>query len=191
MINTKSLKLMSTVFVVSALLVGCGDKAEQSGADTGTGTETQTQTESGTEKETSKENESKENEMKYIEKEELKEAIDSDSKEYIILDVRKAEDYNKAHVKGAYTADQDAANKGGDDAKGIENLKVALKEATGEETGNTDSKYALVCYSGKSYAQKATDLMLEMGISADQIYTLQGGMKAWESGGDEYKELLK
>ena len=47
MINTKSLKLMSTVFVVSALLVGCGDKAEQSGADTGTGTETQTQTESG------------------------------------------------------------------------------------------------------------------------------------------------
>ena len=129
------------------------------------------------------------NEMQYIEKEDLKEAVDSN--EYVILDARKVEDYEKAHIEGAYMADVDAANKGGDDEAGKESLKTALKEATGSETGNADDKYALVCYSGKSYAQKATDLMIEMGISKDQIYTLDGGMEEWEKGGDEYKELLK
>ena len=176
MIKRKSIKLISTALLLSVLLVGCGEKTEQTDAGTGAGTDSEVQ---------------KENEMKYIKMESLKDSIDSDSKEYVILDVRKIEDYDKAHIIDAYTADQDAANKGGDDAKGIENLKVALNEATGNEVGNPDSKYALVCYSGKSYAQKATDLMLEMGISADQIYTLEGGMKAWESGGDDYKGLLK
>lgn len=128
------------------------------------------------------------NAMNYIEKEELKDNIDSD--EYVILDVRKAEDYQKEHIDGAYLADQDAANKGGDDEAGIENLKTALEEATGNETGNGDEKYALVCYSGKSYAQKATDLMIEMGIPKENIYTLKGGMEDWEKGGDDYKELL-
>ena len=70
-------------------------------------------------------------------------------------------------------------------------LKTALKEATGSETGKDGIKYALVCYSGKSYAQKATDLMIEMGIPKENIYTLDGGMKDWEAGGDEYKALLK
>lgn len=168
----KSLILITVLLVLSVLVVACGAKEEQTG------------TEKGIEKGT-------ENKMQYVEKENLKEAIESKSNEYIILDVRKVEDYNKEHLAGAHTADQDAANKGGDDAAGTANLKSTLKEVTGNETGNADSKYALVCYSGKSYAQKATDLMLEMGISADQIYTLEGGMEAWENGGDEYKGLLE
>lgn len=129
------------------------------------------------------------NEMQYIEKEDLKDAVGTDK--YVVLDARKTKDYEKSHIEGSYLADQDAANKGGDDEAGKANLKKALKEATGDESGKEGDKYALVCYSGQSYAQKATDLMIEMGIPKENIYTLDGGMKAWESGGEEYKELLK
>lgn len=139
MIEKKLLKLMSVLLIFSLLLVGCGKEEKEEAA----------------------------NPMNYIGVEDLKAAIDSDSDEYIILDVRKVEDYNTSHIVGAYEADQDAANKGGDDETGIANLKAALKAATGSETGNADNKYALVCYSGKSYAQKATDLMIGMGISPD------------------------
>lgn len=162
MIKNKSLKLIPVLLILSLLLVACG-QSQETGA----------------------------NPMKYIGVEDLKQSIESGSNDYVILDVRKVEDYNTSHIVGAYTADQDAANKGGDDAAGTANLKKALKEATGSEVGNSGDKYALVCYSGKSYAQKATDLMIEMGISADQIYTVEGGMKAWEDGGDAYTDLLE
>lgn len=132
-----------------------------------------------------------ENPMNYIGVEDLKESIESGSDDYVILDVRKIEDYNDSHIVGSYAADQDAANKGGDDEQGIENLKKALTEATGNEVGNSDDKYALVCYSGQSYAQKATDLMIEMGISKDQIFTVKDGMKAWEDGGEDYEKYLE
>ena len=128
--------------------------------------------------------------MQYIGAEVLKTSIESGADDYIILDVRKAEDYSTSHIAGSYGADQDAA-KDGDDKSGTANLKAALKEATGNETGNSDDKYALVCYSGKVYAQTATDLMIKMGISADNIYTLEGGIKAWNEGGDDYKGLLE
>lgn len=165
MIKNKVLKFIPVLIVLSLLLAACTPAKE------------------------SKEEVS--NPMQYVKPEALKEAIVSESNEYIILDVRKVEDYNTSHIVGAIGADQDAANKGGDDAAGIANLKEALKEATGSEVGNSGEKYALVCYSGKSYAQKATDLMIEMGISADQIYTLEGGMTAWTEAGDDYKGLLE
>lgn len=169
--NKKALKLISTLSIISVLLVGCG-KSDQNANEA-------SKTEGVT------------NQMQYVEKEKLKEVIESKSDEYVILDVRKADDYEKAHIDGSYGADQHAANKEGDNATGTKNLKETLKEATGNETGTEDAKYALVCYSGKSYAQKATDLMIEMGIPKDKIYTLEGGMEAWEKGGDEYKGLLK
>lgn len=160
--NYKGLKLLSVLLVLSLLIVGCA-------------------------KDTSS---VPENEMKYIDKDQVKEIVETDSDEYILLDVRQSKDYDKEHIKGSYLADQHAANKEGKDEVGIENLKTTLKEATGSETGSPDKKYALVCYSGQSYAQKATDLMIDIGISPDQIYTLEGGMKDWEGGGDEYKNLL-
>jgi len=158
-----SLKLMAVLLVLSLLLVACGTKTEPVAVT---------------------------NQMKYVSVEDVKKSVESESGDYIILDVRKVDDFNKNHIIGSVSGDVDAANKGGDDAKGTENLKVALKEATGSETGKDGSKYALVCYSGKSYAQKATDLMIEMGISADSIFTVEGGMTAWEEAGEEYKNLL-
>lgn len=159
--KSRVLKLMSIMLIAVVALTGCGKKEEAK------------------------------NEMKYISPEDVKEALESNSDDYQLLDVRKVEDYETSHIKGAQDADVDAANKGGDDAAGTESLKKGLSEATGSETGNPDDKYVLICYTGKSYAQKATDLMIEMGISADQIYTLEGGMEAWENGGEEYKNLLE
>lgn len=166
MMKNKSLKLLSILLVLSLLLVGCGQATKEANQNEAA------------------------NQMQYIGPKTLKTSIESGSDDYVILDVRKVEDFNTSHISGAYEADVDATNKGGDDEAGKVSLKSALLEATGSETGNSDEKYALVCYSGKSYAQKATDLMIDMGISKDQIYTVEGGMKAWEEGGDDYKALL-
>ena len=160
--KNKSLKAVLILLMLSLLLVACMGKTEETTS----------------------------NPMQYIKPDALKGAIDSGSGEYILLDVRKAEDFNSSHIVGSYSADQDAA-KDGDDKEGTANLKAALKEATGNETGGADSKYALVCYSGKVYAQTGTDLMIKMGISADKIYTLEGGMKAWSEAGDDYEGLLE
>ncbi len=129
-------------------------------------------------------------EMQYLKIEDLKADIDAAANGYVVVDVRKLEDYNKGHIKGSYTADLDAA-KNGDDQSGITNLKAALNEAVGSETGTPDSKYVLVCYSGKTYAQKGTDLLLEMGVAGSNIYTLEGGMKAWEGAGADFKSLVE
>lgn len=162
LMRNKSLKLLSVLLILTLVLVGC-DQNKATDSD---------------------------NKMKYVTKEEVKEDIDSGNDDYILLDVRQAKDYEDEHLKGSYLADQHEANKNGKDEIGIDHLKTALKEATGNEKGDPDDKYALMCYSGQSYAQKGTDLLIELGISPEQIYTIEGGMKDWEAGGDEYKNLL-
>lgn len=164
----KSLKLMSIFLLIAVVLVGCGQAATPASPA-----------------------ESEAAQMQYVSPEDLKADIEAGSNDYIVLDVRKVADYETSHIKGAITADVDAANKGGDDEAGIVSLKKGLMEATGSETGSEDAKYALICYSGKSYAEKATELLLEMGVSAENIYTLEGGMKAWEGAGDDYNALLE
>lgn len=159
------LKVVSILLLISLLIVGCGKSSDTGGAGNN-------------------------NPMNYVKAEALKESIESGSNDYVILDVRKIADYNEAHIKGAFSADQDKA-KDGDSADGTANLKAALKEATGNEAGSADNKYVLACYKGKSYAQTATDLLIEMGVKADQIYTLEGGLEAWRSGGDDYTKLLQ
>ena len=130
-------------------------------------------------------------ERNYISKEEVKKIIEEDLDDYIFLDLRKLGDYNESHIKVAHSADIDAANNGGDDEAGIESLKSTLKEATGSEKGREEDKYVLICCSGNSYAKKGTQLLIEMGISEEQIFTLKGGMEAWEKGGKDYKKFLE
>lgn len=96
---------------------------------------------------------------------------------YLIVDVRKAEDYKTAHIPGAINADMDKA-KDGDFQSGVDNMKAALKEATGSETG-ADKKMVLVCYSGKKYAQAGTNVLSAIGADMGNVTTLEGGMKAW------------
>lgn len=68
----------------------------------------------------------------------------------MFIDLRKADDYEAGHIKGAIAADMDAC-KGGDFQNGVDTMKAALKDATGSESG----------------------------ADMDDVFTLEGGMKAW------------
>ncbi|MDO5690270.1 MAG: rhodanese-like domain-containing protein [Tissierellia bacterium] len=173
--RNKSLKFISVLLLLAMVLSGCSQPA----------TETAETTEAAT-----TEAAAATNEMKYVTPEDLKADIEGNTGEYVVLDVRKIADYDTAHIDGSISADLDAA-KEGDDEDGKAKLKAALKEATGDEAGKEGTKYALVCYSGKSYAQKGTDLLIDLGVPADSIFTLEGGVKAWEDKGDDYKSLMK
>lgn len=91
----------------------------------------------------------------------------------LFIDNRKAADYDKGHIDGAILADMDKA-KGGD----LKNGEEAMKKAIGDAK---DKKIILVCYSGKSYAQAGTDVLKALGYDMSKVYTLEGGMKAWDA----------
>ena len=95
----------------------------------------------------------------------------------IILDVRKAADYEAGHIPGAVNADMDAA-KDGDNETGVANMKAAMQKATGTDNGG-DKDIILVCYSGNRYAQAATNILAALGANMDNVLTMEGGMKAW------------
>lgn len=100
-----------------------------------------------------------------------------DSSNYVFIDLRKADDCKAGHIKGAIAADMDAC-KGGDFQNGVDTMKAALKDATGSESG-ADKKLLLICYSGKTYAQAGTNVLSVIGANMDDVFTLEGGMKAW------------
>lgn len=99
------------------------------------------------------------------------------SEDMVILDVRKVADYEAGHIPGAYSADMDAA-KAGDNESGLTNMKAALQEATGTDNGDGKT-LVLVCYSGKTYAQAATNILGALDADMENVKTLEGGMKAW------------
>lgn len=115
--------------------------------------------------------------MSYKTVDELK--ADLGSSDVVVIDVRKVADYQAGHIKGAVSADMDAA-KAGDSESGTANMKAALKEATGSEDGD-GKELVLVCYSGKSYAQAGTNILDSMGVDMTTVKTLEGGMEAWGS----------
>lgn len=158
--------LIAMMLLVSLLLVACGQEKKSEAP------------------------EAPANPMQYIKVGDLKTDMEGDGK-YLILDVRKDEDFQKSHLKGSFGSDMDKANKEGDKEDGIAKMKATLKEATGSETGKDDTKVVLVCYSGKTYAQAATDALAAIGFNKDNVYTLEGGMKEWEAGGEEYKALME
>lgn len=131
------------------------------------------------------------NPMQYISIEDLKTDIDAGSAGYVLLDARKAADFDAGHIVGAYSGDVDAAINGDDHDTAKANLQAALKNATGNDNGDNDHKYVLICYSGKRYAQQATNYMVDMGIAPENIYTLEGGFTAWSEAGDDYTGLVE
>ena len=114
----------------------------------------------------------------YISKEDLKADIDG-NQEYKILDVRQAAKYTEKHIVGAVSADVDGAVTKADVATATKNIEAAIK---GDPAG---TKYAVICNSGRSYAQAATEIMIEAGISNSNIFTLTGGMSK-DAGGWDY-----
>lgn len=163
---TKIAACAVTVALAGGLLAGCSSSepaADTSNGDTAAGTsngDTATVTEI---------------QMNYIQPDEVEAQLGND--DYLIVDVRKAADYEAGHIPGAINADMDAA-KDGDIESGIENMTAALQEATGSDTGEGKT-LVLVCYSGNRYAQAGTNILGALGADMSNVFTLEGGMKAW------------
>ena len=107
-------------------------------------------------------------EMKYMTVDELNDVLGSDG--YVVLDVRKAADYETSHIPGAVSADMDAAVNG-DTAAGEETMTAASE--------GLDDTLVLVCYSGKKYAQASTNALSAIGYDMSKVVTLEGGFTAW------------
>ena len=145
-------------------LVGCSSSTDDSTTDSSSGGNTAgvEVTETGIE-------------MQYLTADEVESSLGSD--DYLIVDTRAVADYEDGHIEGAINADMSAAVEGDYDT-GIDNMVAALQEATGSDTGEGET-LVIVCYSGRSYAQAATDILNALGADMDSVYTLEGGMSAW------------
>lgn len=105
---------------------------------------------------------------------------------YVILDARKAADYEKGHIAGAVSADVGyyIDNKYSSKDAAAANVKAAVDKY------GKDKKYIVICYSGNRYAEVATGLLMNNGIKNANIQTLggddsqqskTGGMQAWNA----------
>ena len=106
--------------------------------------------------------------MQYIKHDEAKELLEND--EYVFFDIRKAADSSANSIPGAQAWDMDAAKEGDAEAG-----KATMTEAT----KGLDKKIILVCYSGKRYAQAATNALAAIGYDMSKVYTLEGGFTNW------------
>ena len=106
--------------------------------------------------------------MQYIKADEAKNLLEND--EYVFFDIRKAADSSANTIPGARAYDMDAAKEGDAEAG-----KATMTEATKD----LDKKIILVCYSGKRYAQAATNALSAIGYDMSKVYTLEGGFTGW------------
>ncbi len=121
-------------------------------------------------------------EMRYISDTDVLAIVDSGDAGKVIIDLRKPEDAQAGHIKGAIFAPMNKAVDNNNYTDAVANLAGALHDATGNEVGE-GKELILVCYSGKKYAQAATDILNALGADMDKVYTLQGGMTAWNEAG--------
>ncbi len=171
----KIVALVCMFALAGGILTGCSDNSSSTTTTESTGTESTAAATATTADGTTVTAPAADVEMQYITPADTEANLENES--YVIVDLRKAEDYAAAHIPGAISADMDAAVNG-DFANGVETLSAALKEATGAENGG-DKTLVLVCYSGKKYAQAGTNVASALGANMDNVYTLEGGMKAW------------
>ena len=106
--------------------------------------------------------------MQYIKADEAKDLLNND--EYVFFDIRKAADSSANSIPGALAYDMDKAKEGDAEAG-----KATMTEAT----KGLDKKIILVCYSGKRYAQAATNALSAIGYDMTKVYTLEGGFTNW------------
>lgn len=96
--------------------------------------------------------------------------LKANANDYVILDARETADYWAKHIDGAVSA-----NVASDTSKMDDTVKAVVDKY------GKDKKYAVICYTGNKYAKKASRDLRALGVSADKIYTMEGGMKAWEA----------
>lgn len=115
--------------------------------------------------------------MQYMTADETVEILGTEG--YTILDIRKAADYETSHITGSVSADMDAAVNG-DTAAGETTMKAA--------TEGLDDNLILVCYSGKKYAQAATNALSANGYDMSKVFTLEGGFNNWSEAQPDHVE---
>lgn len=156
--NKKFLVLFLVLVLILSIAVGCNKTTDQKSEGNNQGTQQPAE----------------EITYQYMQADELKTIVTESKSEYIVLDVRKKADYDAEHIKGSISADVDSIVSNSDNAPAKENMTKVLSELDVK-----DKKFVLLCYSGKRYAQAATQLLLDAGIDAANIYTLEGGYKGW------------
>lgn len=161
----KQVSLIVALMIAVMALAGCGTKKSDE-AQTPEQPPVETQTEI--------------TEFQYITAPELEVIVSEENNEYVLFDVRKKADYDTEHVKGSISADVDSVVSNEDSDPARANIEQALSS-----TDVAGKKLVLLCYSGKRYAEAATNLLVESGVEAGQIYTLEGGYKGWTN-----KDLL-
>ena len=113
--------------------------------------------------------------MQYVTAEDAKGLLEDAG--YVFFDIRKAADSSANSIPGAQAWDMDKAKEGDAEAG-----KATMTEAT----KGLDKKIILVCYSGKRYAQAATNALSAIGYDMSKVYTLEGGFTKWS---ETYPEL--
>ena len=178
----KSLLLTLAMVLVCFALVFAGCTATDETVDDQNNVE-DVNTNEDANNENNADNEATEPQYQYIDKADVKAIIDESQAGYVLLDLRKAADYEAGHIVTAVSADVDSAVSNSDNDTATANLQAALEAATGDALGG-DNNLILICYSGQKYAQTATGLLQDMGGAATQIYTLEGGHNGWAEDAD-------
>lgn len=97
----------------------------------------------------------------------------------VVLDARKAADYEDAHIAGAVSADMDGyVGKSITEAASDANVKAVVDKY------GASKKYVLICCSGNRYAKAARRVLMNNGVKSSNITILTGGMNAWRSAGE-------
>lgn len=104
------------------------------------------------------------------------EKVKEDASKYVLVDARKKADYDDAHIAGAVSAEVNGTS---DEVTSAEKENV---KAVVDKYGK-DKTYVVICYSGNSYAKKATGFMRDLGVDNNNILTMTGGMGAWRTAG--------
>lgn len=83
---------------------------------------------------------------------------------YVILDARKAADYDNGHIAGAVSADVDGIVSGNNKDEADANVKAVV------DKHGKDKKYIVICYSGNRYAKAATGLLKELRMQTLKLW---------------------
>lgn len=119
----------------------------------------------------------------YIEAEELLEMMERKD-DFLLLDLRRSDDYNTSHIDIAVNADMDSAVQNGDYETSGAILKEVLKKETGNERGEGKS-LVLICYTGNRYARAALTILTDLKRNLSDVYVVTGGNKAWNEMNEE------
>jgi len=97
---------------------------------------------------------------------------------YTVLDLRKTEDYDAGHIAGAISVDLSATVEDGD----ISTSGAAFMQFA------SDKDVVLVGDADNNYAQAAANALSALGYDMSTVYTMEGGIDAWQT---DYAEELE